>query len=212
MPCGGEKLSQNILWRVVDRPSYLGKHREVKELECNLKYGEENWRYAWELSNGAVLDFPAVFWNFYVSGYAAYFQTYPSEAHYLTGYFSYAYDKELVDRTTAFDPFALYNQPGHPNQFHHVALNIALEYFLGLPFKGAAPIQVREGKPGTPTEDWPEGHIWGPGRIPATRPDLIPHDIEGWWRRGSIEDLYQSAKVIQVKEGPPIPTAYPGRK
>lgn len=211
MSLGSEKLTQNSHWRIVERPSYLGKQRQAREIEWNLRYGEGNWRYAWELSNGQVLDFPTVFWNFYVSGYTAYFQAYPSEAHYLTGYFSYAYDKELIDHATAFDPFALYNRPGHPNQFHHAALNIALEYFIGLPFKGDKPIQVREGKPGTRTEDWPEGHIWSPGRIPTTRPDLIPHDIEGWWRRGSIEDLYQSAKAIQIKTSPPSQITYINR-
>lgn len=187
-------------WVVVERPGYLGKQRDAKEAEWNEKYyGHDNWRYAWELANGEVLDYARIFWEIYVAGYVKYFLENPREATHLTNNFAYAYDKEEIDRNTAFDPYALYGQPNHPNQFHHVALNIALEYFLGLPFQGRLPIQVREGKPDTPIKDQPLGYLWSPGRIPTVRPDLIPRDIEGWWRRGSIEDVYQSAKVVQAK-------------
>ena len=190
--------SPSASWTIVERPSYLGKQRGAKEAEWNEKYGEGNWRYAWELANGEVLDYERVFWEIYVAGYVRYFLAHPEETIFLSENFSYAYDKEEINREEAFDPHALYNKPGHPNQFHNVALNIALECFLGLPFKGERPIQVREGKPGTETDHQPEGYLWSPGRIPAVRPELIPRDIEGWWRRGSIEDLYQSAKVVQV--------------
>ena len=194
-----ERQDQGLRWVVVERPSYLDKLRGTKEAEWNEKYGEANWRYAWELRSGEVLDFERVFWEVYVAGYVKYFYDHPEEAIYLTDNFSFAYDKEEITIDQAFDLYALYNQPGHANQFHNVALNIALTSFLGLPFKGSRPIQVREEKPGTPVEHQPEGYLWSPGRIAAVRPDLIPKDIEGWWRRGSIEDLYQSAKVIQIK-------------
>jgi hypothetical protein len=82
-----------------------------------------------------------------------------------------------------------------------VAFNLSLEYFLGLQFKGTRPLQVREGKPGTPDSEQPEGFRWSPGRILSVRPDLIPAiDLSGvWWSEGSIEELYQKSKALQIK-------------
>lgn len=187
------------LFVTVEHPGYAGKRKDDQIALWNQEYGEGNWRLVWELADGEVLDYEGVFWKVYVPGYVRYFLDHPDEALFLTANFSYAYDKEQIDRDAAFDPYALYDKPGHPNQFHNVALNIALEYFLGLPFKGTRPIQVREGKPGTPNHLQPEGYLWSPGRIATVRPELIPEGIEGWWNKGTIEDLYQSAKVLQVR-------------
>jgi hypothetical protein len=105
---------------------------------------------------------------------------------------AYVFDKCLITKLQAFDPYFLYNKPGSPNQFHHVSMNIALELKLSQIFTGACPIQVREGKVG-----W----MWSPGRIPASHPELIPGVVQSsWWQSGSIEHLYQAAKVLQIKQ------------
>lgn len=168
-------------------------------MEWNMEYGEGNWRLTWELVGGEILDYEGIIWKIYVPGYVRHFLLNPKEAEFLTRNFSYAYDKEMITREEAFDIYALYNKTGRPNQFHNVALNIALEWYLGLPFMGDRPIQAREGKPGTSPENQPEGYLWSPGRIMTVRPELIPdYPLKGWWNSGSIEDLYQKAKVLQV--------------
>ncbi len=195
-----EQLKIHEIWFTVEKPGYLGKTKDAKEAEWNAQYGEGNWRYAWELASGESLDFEQVFWQVYVAGYVAYFLSHRDEALFLVNNYAYAYDKELIPKDDAFDPYFLYNKAGHPNQFHNVALNIALEWFLGLPFLGEKPIQVREGKPGTPADKQPEGYLWSPGRIPAIRPDLIPPPVgDSWYNNTSIEGFYQNAKVVQVK-------------
>ena len=83
----------------------------------------------------------------------------------------------MVSKEEAFSPYAKYDKPGTVNQFHNVALNIALEERLGRPFTGSRPIQVREGKPGTDPATWPEGWRWSPGRIAAAHPELIPEEV-----------------------------------
>lgn len=196
----GEQIGVTERWEVVERPGFQGKQKDAQIARWDTEYGEGNWRIVWELANGETMDYDNVFWKVYVPGYVKHFLFNPDEALHLTVNFSYAYDKDLITREEAFDPHALYNKPGRPNQFHNVALNIALEWYLGLPFSGGKPIKVREGEPSTLVEEWPEGWKWSPGRIPAVRQDLIPdNDIEGWWKKGTIEDLYQTAKVIQVK-------------
>jgi hypothetical protein len=186
-------------WITVSKPSYLGKNKDDQFAVWDKEYGLEKWRLAWQLSNGEVLCFEEIF-QLYVESYTLYFLNHHDEAFYLTENFSYAYDKDLISKEDAFNPYCLYNKPGRPNQFHNVALNIALEIELGLCFKGLEPIQVREGKPNTDVASWPLGWRWSPGQIPAIHPELIPPtDKSSWWRSGSIEELYQSAKVLQIK-------------
>ncbi len=186
--------------------SYQGKKKDREEVAWDQKYGHDNWRIAWDLPNGERWDYLDVFENEYVAGYEKYFFLHPDEAVYLTENFAYAYDKGIVDSCRAYDPVSLYNRPGHPNQFHHAALNLALRRLR--PFKGTEPIQVREGRPGTPRETWPKGWRWSPGRIPSANPALItpPREIpDRWWRKGTIEDFYQSNKVLVVRRVSVLP-------
>lgn len=195
-----EHITPQTLWQTIERPGYQGKKKEEHVARWNSTYGEGNWRMAWQLKNGEICTYQDIFYNFYVAGYARHFLDHPEEADFLTAHFSYTYDKDWITREEAFDPFALYDKPGRPNQFHNVALNIAIESFVGQPFSGSVPLQVREGKPGTDPSEWPAGWRWSPSRIMAVRQDLIPqNEIHGWWQPGSIEDVYQTAKVLQVR-------------
>lgn len=188
-------------WSTIEHPGYFGKKKDEQITKWNETYGEGNWRIAWELANGEVLDYEGIIYKIYVPGYVRHFLLNPADAEFLTQNYSYSYDKDLISREEAFDIYALYNKPGRANQFHNVALNIALEWYLGMPFKGEQPIQVREGKPGTSPEEQPEGYLWSPGRILTIRPELIPDQLleTVWWHEGTIEDLYQKSKVLQVK-------------
>lgn len=195
---GGEDLRGG--WVTVERPGYFGKRRQELEERWNRKYGEGNWRLIWETPQGRVLTYEDIIEE-YTEGYAGYFRGHPEEAEFVVANYSFCYDKDLITREEAFDAYALYNKPGVANQFHHVAMNIALEQDLGMPFRGEIPLQVRSPKPWTPESDWPAGWRWSPGLIPCAHPDEI-HDFtfEGrWWQKGTIEDFYQCNKALQIK-------------
>lgn len=184
-------------WITVERLS--GREEQLQKI-WNREYGEGNWRLAWELTNGEVLDFESMFWTVYVAGYAQHFWLHPDQANFITQNYAYTYAKEKVNKAAAFN-LQLLQQNEVPRHFHHLALNVALEWFLALPFQGRRPLKVQEGKPGSALEKQPEGYQWSPSRIAATRPELIPQSEldEVWWQRGSLEDLFQSAKVFQVR-------------
>lgn len=189
-------------WVTVGRPGFAGRDRDLLIEDMNFRYGEDQWRLVHELGYGRILaDIDQIIRTIFIPGYVAHFIAHPAEAEFLTQNYSYAYDKDLITRAQAFNPGALYRVPEVPNQVHHVALVLALEDFLGLPFRGSEPIKVREGKAGTPKEQWPAGWQWSPGRIAAVRQDLIPQNtgIQGWWAPGTIEDFYQKTKVLQVR-------------
>lgn len=193
--------TSKINWTTIDKPCYFGKSREEQEKVWDEKYGKGNWRLAWETPQDTVLTFDGIIQE-YIEGYVEYFRQHPNEAKLITDNYSYAYDKEIVTKKEAFNPHALYQKPGKANQFHHAALNITLEKVLEIPFKGKEPIKVRAGKPGTPVEEWPSGWKWHPGRIPCVHPEMINNMTcpNQWWEKGSIEDLYQSDKVLQIKK------------
>lgn len=48
----------------------------------------------------------------------------------------------------------------------------------------------------------PHAYYDRPGRIPAAYPEMIPNIVleNSWWQPGSIEELYQKAKVLQIRK------------
>lgn len=186
-----ERNSSITNWVTEARPGYLGKKKDGMYKFWDEKYGEGNWRIANQASNREIFTYEDIIFRVYVPGYELYFKNHTDEAQYIVENYSYGYDKDFIDKPKAFDIYALYEKKGFVNQFHHVAFNVALTRGLGYDFRGARPLQVREEK---------EGFLWSPGRIPCTIPQMItsPH-IEGWWGYDSVEDFYQSTKVLQVK-------------
>lgn len=197
-------MVNNETWEPREHPGYLGSKKEIRKQKWNELYGEGNWRLEnWEAGDLRLLGFDEVF-QIYLNGYIKYFYEHPQEAYYLIRNFAFGYDQDSITKEQAYDPHYLYNKPGVPNQFHHVAFNLGLITVTGRDFQGEKPIQVREGKPGTPENKQPLGWLWSPGRIPCTTPEMIPQiTLEGtiWWQQGTIEDFYQRAKVLEVKIG-----------
>lgn len=202
-------------WLTVDRPGYFGSSKDTKSKFWDEEYGENNWRIIWQTKD-REMSFDDIFWKIYVPGYAEYFRIHQDEARLITSSHSFTYDKDLIAKEEAFNPRALYEIPNRANQFHHVALNIALEWHLGLPFRGREPLQVREPKHSAVySENATLAHWqaaapasvawkWSPGRIPTLRYDLVEKSQPGWWQPGSIEDFYQSTKVLQVRQQPKL--------
>jgi hypothetical protein len=70
---------------------------------------------------------------------------------------------------------------------------------LGKVFRGSHLVQARGGINGS-TENAGEAARFHPGVIAFHIPDLIFRPtLKGWWKDGSLEEFYQSAKVIVLK-------------
>lgn len=190
-------------WKTAEHPGYLGSRRTERMDEWTENYGEGNWRLEhWETADGSRLGYNDII-QIYIEGYEKHFKEHADEAQYLITNFSYGYDQDPITKEEAFDPYALYNKPGVANQFHHVAFNKALVVVAEKDFQGSEPIQIREGKPGTPDDQQPLGWKWSPGRIPCATPEIIPQiQLKGdhWWQSGTIEDFYQRAKILEVRK------------
>jgi adenine/guanine phosphoribosyltransferase-like PRPP-binding protein len=203
-----DSSSEATVWKTVVRPGRFGNNRDKFFQAWNDEYGANNWRLAWELTDGRVLNWDEIFEQFIIA-YTDYFQKHPDEAQFICDTYSYTYDRDETSYDSAFNRYALLDMPGVPNQFHHVAMNIALVEKLGYSFRGHEAIKVRAGRPGLPESEWPKGYRWQPGVIPYPYPELIITQNLGsdnWILPDSIEALYQSTKVLQIK------TTFPKQK
>lgn len=185
-------------WSSIDSPGYLGKQKDALFAQWDARYGNGNWRIAWIDAQGKRLRYEDIITH-YIDGYVLYFTKHPQEAKEITQNYSHSYDMDILPQTSAFDIYIQYQKQGIRNQFHHIALNIALEKKLGMPFRGKHPLQVRDS---ISVENKPVGWKWSPGYIPSPQPERIPQITHTtiWWDKNSIEDFYQSTKVLEVKK------------
>jgi hypothetical protein len=187
-------------WETIDRPGYFGKHREERTREYNARYGEGNWRIAWEVGEvvvdklGAYVLYVVVdklgAYALYEDAYFEFFRANPEVLQELVLAASDVYDDAQSNVHSGLD-YTI--QETGQTHLQDVSIRRCLVR-LGLRFKGRELIQIRS------TSEHRLGKLLTPGRVPFHRLDLIKQpELEGWWDRGSIESFYQSNKVLQIK-------------
>lgn len=177
------------MWKTVLRPKRFGKTRAKREHELTEQYGKGMWHEAWTWGERGELTVPIdIAFLIYEDAYYEYFIERPKVVDWLTSY-NNVYDTNLSNTASGFDYFAQED----PNVRHvqDIAIRRAL-LRIGKPFKGEGLLEVRN--PGK------HGYFLTPGKIQFHIPAYIvtPH-ATGWWRENSVEDFYQSNRVIQIK-------------
>lgn len=173
-------------WKVVARPGQFGRKRDALVAGWNAEYGEGNWKVAYEL-NGHLFSRDVVL-MLYEDAYVEYLRSHPDVLDWLCSTASDVYDNAPSNVASGFDYRA---QEASSNHVQDIALRRALVR-LGRWFEGDHPVEVR----GRRSEG---GHL-SPGKLPFHRPEWIHQPAQkGWWQPGSIEDFYQSNKVIVVR-------------
>lgn len=175
---------------MIEQPGYFGRHREERYKEYDAQFGgRTNWRIAWRLSTGLILDFLGMC-KLYEDSYYFLLRDNPEIA------------KELI--TTARDVYddaesnvwsGLNYQLQETNRTHvqDIAIRNAI-LRLGLEFKGERLLRIRD-KDG----DHPLSLTLSPGHVLFHAPHLLiqPEIEPRWWEKGSVESFYQSNKVVQ---------------
>jgi len=102
--------------------------------------------------------------------------------------FSEVYDNNVSNVNSGFD-YSIQEFEG--NHFQDIALRRCL-IRNGTWFKGNQPLEVRLSEPGIK---------FNPGEVLFHKPELIPQpEVIGWWKSGSIESWYQSARYLEAKD------------
>jgi len=178
-------------WITVERPGYLGKHRNEKFREWDKKYKLENWQIVWKVGE-IFVDFLGAI-ALYEDAYLKFLVNNQDILQMLINEASNIYDDELSNVASGFD---YTKQETGRTHLQDIAIRRAL-IRLGLWFKGKELIRIRQEK-GTHELSM----ILSPGRVPFHRPDLIIQpEITKWWQPGTIESFWQSNKYLRVREG-----------
>lgn len=179
----------NDIWKTVDRPGYFGRRRDEKIATLNENYGVGNWRLVWT-GNNEALEFRDACELFYEKSYLYYLQGKPDEVDFICS-FGECIDNAPTNVTSGLD---YTKQEAFSTHIQDIAVRNALMR-LGRKFEGPKDkILVIRSKDS-------EGFKFGPGNIPFAWPEWImqPSLCPKWANHGSVEDFWQSNKVLQVK-------------
>lgn len=178
------------LWNNVERPGYLGKHRDEKFKKWDAKYGKGNWRLGWEFGE-AQLDFLGAC-RVYEDAYFEFLKNRPGVLEQLLNEARDIYDDELSNVDSGLD---YTKQETARTHIQDIAIRNCLAR-MGLRFKGKELIRIRQEK-----GNHPLSMTLSPGWVPFHKPLLIalPSMAPKWADPDSVEDFYQSNRYLQVR-------------
>jgi hypothetical protein len=176
-------------WKTLERPGYFGKHRDQKYAEYDQRFGVGNWRIAWKVGEN-IVDLLGVT-ALYEDAYFQFLGRNPRVLQELIEQASDVYDDQPTNIESGYDYL---RQETPRTHLQDVAIRRCVLRF-GKSFAGPELIQIRD-KAGS----HPLSLTLSPGWVPFHLPDLIIQPvIAGWWQIGSVEEFYQSVKVLQVR-------------
>ncbi|MBI3589813.1 MAG: hypothetical protein HY094_00320 [Candidatus Melainabacteria bacterium] len=187
-------------WIVIERQvGQFGSRKNQIIKELNKKYGYLAWRLAWQVNNEVYIPFEKAV-KFYEEAYEKHLSDNPDKLTYLTNNAQDVYDSSFKNLDSGFD-YLNQRHTGKSTHIQDIAIRCVLAK-MGLTFQGNKLIQIRRR-----SKD-PIGKTLSPGRVLFHKPELIvqPH-LQGWWQENSIEDFWQSNKVIQFN--PILTTIHP---
>ena len=170
---------------VLIQPGHSGNKRDEIAAKFDAEYGKDSWRVAWQWGEG-IIHFELAC-QMYEDGYYA--DSFKREDLWkeLRSKARDVYDHVESDVESGLDYFVQKSESTH---LQYISIRrVVLR--RGWRFEGDDLIQIR-----SHSKYW--GNNLSPGRVPFHLPDMIvsPH-LESWWDYNSIEDFYQSNKVIQ---------------
>lgn len=175
-------------WNTIIRPGYAGGKRDQLKQMYDNTYGQDRWRIMWQWKDEVIDNFQA--YRIYED---AYYQDSLRREELWKELIMTAkdvYDIEPRDIESKMD-YTI--QKGKATHLQDIAIRNVVKR-RGWKFQGDELIQIRGNK-----SYW--GKQLNPGKMPFHKPELIiePH-LQGWWDENSIEDWYQSNKILQIYE------------
>jgi hypothetical protein len=173
-------------WRTIGRPGYFGRQRDEISARYDAEHGKDNWRIVWGWKGESIL-FP--------EACLVYEEAYFNDSmrrqelwRELVRAASDVYDMDKTDCASGLDYLIQANTGTH---IQDIAIRRVVAR-RGWRFTGDMPVRVRS------KERW--GRHLSPGRVRFHEPGhiTVPH-LEGWWDRDSVEDFYQSNKLLQKR-------------
>lgn len=174
-------------WETLNRPGFSGRKRDQKIAQWNESYGNGNWKLAWFWGDNVIG--PSMTYQLYEDAYYHDSQNREELWKKLISVAKDVYDHTLSNIESKLDYF---HQEGKATHLQDIAIRrVVLRRGWG--FQGNEYVQIRS-----------QSSYWGeqlsPGKVSFHLPEMIVDPrIKWWWDHNSIEDFYQSNKVLQVK-------------
>lgn len=174
-------------YAIADYPGYFGKRRDQWHAEFDQTYGKNNWVIARAVQGRIITDKASLM--LYEDGYYHHLRSHADVLAWLVSTASDVYDNAETNVNSGLEYEIQENASNH---LQDIAIRRALVR-LGAWFRGDHLVRVREPES--------EGYRLQPGQVPFHMPWLIRQPRkDGWWLAGSIEDFWQSNKVVAVKK------------
>lgn len=183
-------------WRNDRRPGFFGRRKNEIIAGLNARWGKDNWRLVWlygpaDLETGAHwCTFQEACKFFYEESYYRYLRMNPADVRFICEYRE-CYDNAESNIESGLD---YTKQESYSTHIQDIAMRNAMRR-LGAFFTGANGklLQIR----GATTD----GFRFGPGNLPYFAPETIisPSLRPEWALQHSVEDFWQSNKIIQVR-------------
>ena len=181
-----------LIWETLKRPGQSGSKKQELIDIWNKEFGKDNWRIAWEWKDNFISKTEA--YQLYEDSY--YQDSFQRESLWLEliNTAKEVYDIEEKDINSGFDYF---KQEGNATHLQDISIRRVIMR-RGWQFKGNELIQIRNCKD-TKNKDWSKQ--LDPGKLKFHLPELIKKpNLEGWWDKDSVEDFYQSNKILQIRK------------
>lgn len=177
-------------WENKGRPGFFGRKRDEKVRWLNEHFGPGNWRLVWT-DGQQEFEFVEACRSFYEEAYFRHLAQKPEDIDFICS-FGECIDNAPTNVSCGLD-YA--KQEAFSTHIQDIAVRNVL-HRLGRSFTGPADsiLVIR-------TKD-DNGHRFGPGNIPYHEPSvIIQPSLHPWWARlGSVEDFWQSNKILQVRK------------
>jgi hypothetical protein len=178
------KFAFSMDWEIIGRPGFAGDKKSERQKSWNKQYGEGNWRIAW-VWNGSIIEREFAFQLYEDAYYADSFEREDLWGE-LLGKAKDIYDHNVSNINSGLD-YSI--QEGRATHLQDISVRRVVAR-RGWKFEGDELIQIR-----SHSDYW--GDKFSPGRISFHLPALIEKpNLESWWDVDSIEDFYQSNKVL----------------
>jgi len=170
------------------RPGFFGANRPRIVEKLNHWFGKDGWEIKYLVGGEVISDEEAL--QLYEDAYYTHFKAHPEELETLLEMASNVYDTSETNVESGAD-YAVQETEGR--HLHDIAIRRVVQK-LGKTFRGDQLVRIRGPKT--------EGFRYGPGKIPFHKPELVPQPaLKGWWDAGSIEEFWQSSRVIRLAPG-----------
>ncbi|MBN2574456.1 MAG: nicotinate (nicotinamide) nucleotide adenylyltransferase [Deltaproteobacteria bacterium] len=182
-----------VAWQIITRPGYVGHRGARAGADNDVRFGKGGWTIAY-LWGGGVIGRDAAL-SLYEDAYVHHLERHPDVLDWLCATASEVYDTAPTNVASRLDFHA---QEGGPTHLQDVALRRAL-LRLGRAFRGDHLVQIR-GRGS-------EGYRLNPGVVAFHAVDrIVRPTLPGWWQAGSVEDFWQSNKVLLAASDVPEAT------